>query len=236
VRVGLFVPCFVDALHPEAARATLAVLERLGLEVACPADQTCCGQPQFNAGRFDLARGLAERFVRVFEPYEAIVGPSGSCVSMVRNRYPWLIGERAVCARTFELGEFLVGRLGVADLGAKLSARCVLHVGCHARRELHAAPAAERLVGAVEGLVRVPTESDDWCCGFGGTFAVKFPGISSAMGRRKLAPILAADPDAVVSTDSSCLMHLGGLLSRAGRRRPRLLHLAEVLAARGEAP
>ncbi|NMC69734.1 MAG: (Fe-S)-binding protein [Myxococcales bacterium] len=236
MRVGLFVPCFVDAFRPRAARATVELLERLGVQVEFPAAQTCCGQPQFNAGLVEEARELAGRFCRVFEPYDAVVAPSGSCVAMVRHHYAALVGTTPVAARTFELCEFLVERLGVVDVGARLPGRAALHVGCHQRRELRAAGPAERLVDAVQDLERVRVASDEWCCGFGGTFSVKFPEISTEMGRRKLEPIRAAEVDWLVSTDVSCLLHLEGLLAREGRDRPRALHVAEVLAARGAAP
>jgi len=233
VRVALFVPCFVDAFYPAVARATVEVLERLGLQVDYPSEQTCCGQPQFNAGRLDQARELALRFVHLFRGYEAVVSPSGSCVAMVRKHYPGLIGESPVPARTFELCEFLARRPGGTDLGARLSGRYVLHVGCHERRELGAAAAVEQAIAGVSGLARMPVESDDWCCGFGGTFAVKFPELSAEMGRRKLEPVLRANPDWLISTDASCLLHIEGLLRRWQRDRPRTLHVAQVLAARG---
>lgn len=234
MRVALFAPCFVDAFDPAAARATVEVLERLGIRVEYPPEQTCCGQPQFNAGRVDQARELATRFAGIFRDFETVVSPSGSCVAMVRKHYPKLIGENEVSQKTFELCEFLVHRLGVVDLGARLSGKYVLHVGCHERRELGATDAVEKLVGGIAGLERVRVESDDWCCGFGGTFAVKFPKLSVELGRRKLEPILRADPDWVISTDASCLLHLDGLLRRIGGRRPRTLHVARALAARGE--
>lgn len=233
MKVGLFIPCFVDGFHPDAGVATVAVLERLGVQPAYPAEQTCCGQPHYNAGHRREARELAARFVRLFDRFDTIVAPSGSCVAMVRNHYAELLGPTPVAERVFDLCEFLVDRLGREDVGARLPGRAVLHVGCHHRRELHAAPAAERLLDRVRGLERVRVASDDWCCGFGGVFAVKQPELSAAMGRRKLAPILAADPDFLVSTDSSCLLQLDGLLRKQGRRRPRTLHFAEVLAARG---
>lgn len=236
MRVGLFVPCFVDAFRPSAARATVELLERLGVALEFPADQTCCGQPQFNAGHLDQARELARRFCRIFEPYDAVVAPSGSCVAMVRRHYPGLVGEHPVAARTFELCEFLVARLGAIDVGARLPGRAALHVGCHQRHELRAAAPVERLVAAVRDLERVPVASDDWCCGFGGAFSVKFPEISAEMGRRKLDPIRAAGIDWLISTDVSCLLHLDGLLGRCGHDRPRTLHVAELLAARGSAP
>jgi L-lactate dehydrogenase complex protein LldE len=152
---------------------------------------------------------------------------------MIRNHYPKLLGPSPVAARTYELCEFLVRKLGAADLGAKLPGTCVLHIGCHERRELCAADAVETLVGAVADLRRIPVDSDEWCCGFGGTFSLKLPEISAEMGRRKLEPILRAAPDFLVSTDPSCLLHLGGLLARREGPLPRLLHVAQVLAARG---
>jgi L-lactate dehydrogenase complex protein LldE len=172
---------------------------------------------------------MAQRFCAIFDKYDYVVGPSGSCVSMVRNHYPSLIGKQSVCERTFELCEFVVGKLGKEQFGAKLNGRAALHIGCHERRELRAADAVHRLMSHVEGLSVVPTESDEWCCGFGGTFSVKFPELSVAMGKRKLAPMTEANLDYLISTDSSCLMHLRGLLARTGVHRPRSMHIAEVL-------
>ncbi|MBI5532599.1 MAG: (Fe-S)-binding protein [Deltaproteobacteria bacterium] len=230
MRIGLFIPCFIDAFYPKAAIATLRLLEHLGLDVAYPHEQTCCGQPQFNAGHRSEARALAERFCRVFRGFDFVVSPSGSCTSMVRNHFPSLIGNDPVCSRTFELCQFLTGPLGLSELGAKLEGRAALHIGCHQRRELHAAPAVQTLLDAVDGLELVETEADTWCCGFGGTFSVKFPEISTAMAERKLEPILAADVDFLISTDASCLMQLSGVLSRKQLASPRPMHVAEVLA------
>jgi len=230
VSVGLFVPCFVDLFHPEAAIATVRLLEHLGVELAYPDAQTCCGQPQFNAGRRDDARALARRFCEIFDRFDEIVSPSGSCVAMVRKHYPSLVGDSRTATRVYELCEYLTGRLGVEELGARLPGRAAVHVGCHARREIGVAGAAVSLLSHVEGLQIVQVESDEWCCGFGGTFSVKFPEISSAMGSRKLAPILEADVDYLISTDSSCLMQLRGMVERRKLTRPRMMHVAEVLA------
>lgn len=230
VRIGLFIPCFIDAFYPEVGRDTLRLLQHLGQRVEYPTEQTCCGQPQFNAGHHDQARALAARFCRVFEPFDYVVSPSGSCTAMVRRHFPLLVGDQPVCQRTFELCEFLAGPLGRNTLGAKLEGRAAVHVGCHARRELHAAPAVFKLLEAVQGLQLVATESDSWCCGFGGTFSAKFPEISVAMAERKLEPILRANVDYLVSTDSSCLMQLSGVLSRRKLARPRPMHMAQVLA------
>jgi len=230
VRLGLFVPCFVDSFYPSVGIATVRILEHLGFHPEYPEDQTCCGQPHFNAGKRDEARDLAQRFCDVFRPYDVIVCPSGSCTAVVRCHYPELV-DSPVCARVFELCEFLVDRAGVTDLGATLEGRAALHIGCHALREIRVGRATSTLLASVKGLSVVETSSDSWCCGFGGTFSVKFPEVSAAMGRRKLEPILDANVDYLISTDSSCLMHLGGLLSRRGETRPKLLHVAEVLAS-----
>jgi L-lactate dehydrogenase complex protein LldE len=230
VQVGLFVPCFVDLFYPEVAIATVRVLEHLGVHVDYPEDQTCCGQPQFNTGRRDDARALALRFCRVFDRFDTIATPSGSCASMVRHHYGALVGDHPVRARVFELSEVLARHLGATNLGAKLEGRAVLHVGCHAEHELHVGSDTRTLLDHVQGLSIVQVRSSAWCCGFGGTFSVKFPEISTAMGRRKLEPMLDQDVDFLISTDSSCLMHLAGMLSREGRTRPRPVHVAEVLA------
>lgn len=231
MRLGLFVPCFVDSFYPQVGIATVRLLEYLGFHPEYPEAQTCCGQPHFNAGKRDEARELAERFCEVFEPYDVVVCPSGSCTAMVRCHYPELLDQPAVAKRVFEVCEFLVDRVGVTDFGAALEGRAAVHVGCHARREIDVTRAVEALLDPIEGLTRVDLPSDAWCCGFGGTFSVKYPEVSTAMGERKLAPMIDQDVDYLISTDSSCLMHLGGLLSRQSRAKPKLLHIVEVLAA-----
>jgi len=173
---------------------------------------------------------MAEHFCRVFEPYDVVVCPSGSCTAMVRHSYPELVDSN-VGTRVVELCEFLVDRAGVTKLGAKLQGRAALHIGCHARRSLNTTEAATVLMASVNNLAVVDVPSDTWCCGFGGTFSVKYPELSAAMGQRKLDTICDADIDWVISTDSSCIMHLGGLMSRQGITRPKLLHIAEVLAS-----
>ncbi len=228
-------PCFVDAFHPEVGIDTVRLLEHLGFQPEYPEAQTCCGQPHFNAGKRDEASELAARFCEVFDPYDVIVCPSGSCTAMVRCHYPDLLDDAVVPARVVELCEFLVDHAGATDFGATLHGRAAVHVGCHARREIDVTHAVDALLDHVDGLTRVDLESDAWCCGFGGTFSVKYPEISVAMGRRKLAPMMDHDVDYLVSTDPSCLMHLGGLLSRQGRSKPELLHVAQVLATGLEA-
>lgn len=235
MRLGLFIPCFVDLSFPNVGIATVRLLEHLGFDLEFPPAQTCCGQPHFNAGHLQEARALALRFCEIFSPYDAIVSPSGSCVAMVRNHYPALVGEQDVCARTFELSEFLVRQRGFLDLGARLPGRAALHIGCHALRELRIDHDVRTLLSHVAGLELVDVSSQQWCCGFGGTFSVKFPEISTAMGDRKLQPILDADVDYLISTDSSCLLHLQGMLDRKKLSRPKPMHLAEVLATCVEA-
>lgn len=223
MRVALFVTCLVDTLFPQVGRATVTLLERLGLEVVFPAEQTCCGQLHRNSGHAEIAAALEERLTRVFADYETVVAPSGSCVAHVRAHG----GE--VGTRVLELSEFLVGRLGVADVGARFDGRVTYHPTCHSLRLLRIGDAPLRLLRAVDGLELVELPDATECCGFGGTFAVKNAAVSSAMLDDKLAAVAATGADAVCACDASCLMHIGGGLERSGSR-VRAVHLAEVLA------
>jgi L-lactate dehydrogenase complex protein LldE len=239
VKVALFAPCFVDTLDPAVARAAVEVVERLGHEVSYPEAQTCCGQPAFNAGYWAEARRVAEHFVRVFAGAEVIVCPSASCTAMVRAHYPELLADSpqraaalAVAGRTFELGEFLVERLGLGDVGARFAGRVVWHDGCHGLRELGIRAAPRRLLAAVRDLELVELEEPgERCCGFGGTFAVKHAPISAAMLDDKVRAIAAAGASHVASGDPSCLMQIGGALRRRGLP-VRTIHLAQILASR----
>lgn len=228
--VGLFIPCYVDQCCPEVARATVRILDRLGVRCAYDPRQTCCGQPAYNSGYRGEAARVAEHFVRVFDRYDQIVAPGGSCVAMIRNHYPRLLGrEEPVMARVYELCAFLTEQLGVEDLGAALPGRAAVHVPCHMLRELDGAGPVRRLLSHVRGLELVDLPSDTWCCGFGGTFSVKYPDLSAAMGRQKLRHVQAQRLDYLLSPESSCLMQLSGLARREGfAARP--LHVAEVLA------
>jgi len=230
VRVALFIPCFVDQLQPEVGKAVVRVLRRLGIEPFFPGDQTCCGQPAFNTGYWEEARRLARRYCEVFAEADAIVSPSGSCTAMVRNYYPELLGEVPhAAANTFEFSEFLTRRLGIVDVGARFSALASYHDSCHALRELQLKDEPRRLLAEVRDLELVEMDEAETCCGFGGTFAVKLPMISTAMVAAKVESIRRSGADCVVSTDSSCLMQIRGYLDR--HRIPvRTLHLAEVLA------
>ncbi|MCX7869564.1 MAG: (Fe-S)-binding protein [Terrimicrobiaceae bacterium] len=238
MKVQLFVPCFVDAMHPEAAVAAASVLERLGCEVDCPAGQTCCGQPPFNSGDWEAARAIARRQLRLFAGREPIVALSGSCGAMKRVFYPELFAgtseeslARAVAARTREFSDFLVNVLKVEDVGASFPARVTFHDGCHGLRELGLKQPPRRLLARVRGLELVEMADAETCCGFGGMFAVKFPMISTAMGEVKCEAIAATGAEVVVSSDVSCLMQISGLLEKQGRPM-RCMHLAEVLASR----
>jgi L-lactate dehydrogenase complex protein LldE len=225
VKISLFITCLADTLFPEAGRATVRVLERLGHEVEFPADQTCCGQMHFNTGYMDEGLALARRFERVFADAEVVVCPSASCAGMVREHCSPELGSRV-----FELSELLVRRLGVEDVGAYYPHRVTYHPTCHSLRVLQVGDAPLRLLRAVRGIDLVELGEAEECCGFGGTFAVKNPDVSSAMLTDKIAQVLATGAEVCTAGDSSCLMHIGGGLSRQ-RAGVGTVHLAEILAA-----
>lgn len=240
-RVALFIPCFVDQLMPEIGLDTARVLRRLGYELDFPEEQTCCGQPAFNTGYWTDARPVAERFVRLFKNADAVVCPSASCSTMVRNFYLELLAAsstlqeaRRLGNRVFEFSEFLVKVAGVSDVGAHFPHRVTYHDSCHALRELHLHQEPRKLLDHVRGLELVEMRDSEDCCGFGGTFAVKFNMISAAMGDAKAENIEASGAEYVVSVDPSCLLHLDGILRR--RNSPvRSIHLSGILAHREEA-
>jgi L-lactate dehydrogenase complex protein LldE len=223
--VALFITCFNDTLFPATGKAVVELLERLGHEMVFPEEQTCCGQMHVNYGYADAGLALATRFERVFEPYEAVVSPSASCVAMVRERCP------AVAGRVFELTEFLVDRLGVVDVGATFPHRVTLHPTCHSLRLLEVGDRPRRLLEAVRGIDLVELPDATECCGFGGTFAVKNADTSMAMLSDKLRRILDTRAEVCTAADNSCVMHIGGALRRQ-RTGVRSMHLAEILAAR----
>ncbi len=231
-RVALFVTCLADTLFPEVGKATVAVLDRLGIEVVFPAAQTCCGQMHANTGYRSEATRLAQRFIEIFDGYEAVVTPSGSCAAHVREHVPVLLGndDRGVPARTWELSQFLTGVLGVEDVGSRYMGTVAYHPTCHSLRLLRVGDAPKRLLRAVPGLELRELPDAEECCGFGGTFAVKNADVSEAMLDEKLAAIVASGADAVCACDSSCLMHIGGGLHRR-ETRVRPVHLAEILAS-----
>jgi L-lactate dehydrogenase complex protein LldE len=235
-KVSLFIPCFVDQLTPEIGMDAARVLSRIGYEIDFPEAQTCCGQPAFNSGYWDDARPVAERFLRVFRHAEAIVCPSGSCTTMVRNFYPELLAGAALCdeaksigSRVFEFSEFLVRMAGVSDTGAYFPHRVAFHDACHALRELHIKQEPRELLRNVQGLDLVEMPRSEECCGFGGTFATKFGMISAAMGDTKAGNAEASGAEYLVSTDPSCLLHIDGILRRRNSR-VRTIHIASILA------
>jgi L-lactate dehydrogenase complex protein LldE len=243
MRVALFITCLADAMFPEVGKATVRVLERLGQVVEFPAEQTCCGQMHVNTGYQKQALPLVERFVEVFSPYDAIVAPSGSCVGSVRHQHS-MIAKRfgspelvqqvdAVAAKTYELAEFLVDVLGITDVGAYFPHRVTYHPTCHSLRMLRVGDKPIALLRAVDALELVELPAADQCCGFGGTFAIKNADTSTAMLADKMRNVLDTGAEICTAGDSSCLMHIGGGLSRI-RAGSRTLHLAQILAATRE--
>ena len=233
--VTLFIPCFVDALFPRAGISMVQILERLGHAVVCPAEISCCGQPPFNSGYWDEARPVAAKVLEQLKDAEAVVIGSGSCGAMVKKFYPELFAgkpqeelAKKIAARTWEFSDFLVSKLGVTDLGAKFPHKVTFHDGCHGLRELGLKKPPRTLMNHVQGLHLIEMAEAETCCGFGGTFAAKFPMISTAMGDVKCASADETGAEYIVSNDSSCLMHLQGLLSRQGKPM-KTIHLAEVL-------
>jgi L-lactate dehydrogenase complex protein LldE len=221
--VALFVTCLGDTLFPDVGKATVTLLERLGVSVEFPRDQTCCGQMHLNAGYADEARALGDRMARVFAGHELIVSPSASCTAHVREHVPPLAG------RVHELSELLVDRLGAEDVGATYTGSVTYHPSCHSLRLLRLGDRPLRLLRAVRGLELRELPDAAECCGFGGTFAVKNASVSSAMLADKLSSVVTTRADAVCACDSSCLMQIGGGLER-WRVPVRALHLAEILA------
>jgi L-lactate dehydrogenase complex protein LldE len=238
MHVGLFVTCLVDQMWSSIGAGTFEVLKRAGCTVEFDERQTCCGQPAFNTGYRAEARRVAERFIELCEDSkaEAIVSPSGSCTAMVQHYaalFPddaeWRRRARAVASRTFELSSFLVRVLKTEDVGARFSGRVTWHDACHGLRDLGLRDEGRRLIKRVRDLEFVELENADACCGFGGTFSVKYPEISTAILDQKIEAIERAGVDAVISGDASCLMQIGGRLSRNGSK-VRVMHLAELLA------
>jgi L-lactate dehydrogenase complex protein LldE len=238
MRISLFVTCLTDTVAPEAGKAVVRLLERLGHAVEFRPAQTCCGQMHLNTGYRREAQALARRFVHVFGDAEVVVAPSASCVGTVRELYPTLAEgdpsfERdvdALAPRVLELTELLVERLELEDVGASFPHRVTYHPTCHSLRVLHVGEAPERLLGAVRGLELVGLADATECCGFGGTFAVKNAETSSAILADKARSIVDTGAEVCTAADSSCLLQIGGVLSRLGGG-VRTAHLAEILAA-----
>jgi L-lactate dehydrogenase complex protein LldE len=249
MRVALFVTCVNDLLYPDTGRAVVTLLERLGVEVDFPLGQTCCGQPQFNTGYRHETEPLVRRYAQVFDPYDYVVTPSGSCAAMVRDNYP-RIAERArteghddglteaaatAVPKTYELTEFLVDVLKVTDVGAYFPHTVTYHPSCHGLRMLGLGERPRQLLEAVQGLELRELEGAQECCCFGGTFAVKNPDVSVAMGEDKVRHALDTGAGVLCGADNSCLMHLDGILRRQDAPL-RAVHLAEILASTEDLP
>ncbi|MFG2981221.1 (Fe-S)-binding protein [Streptomyces sp. NPDC048258] len=249
MRVALFVTCVNDALYPRTGVAVVRLLERLGVTVDFPAAQSCCGQPQYNTGYRHETEPLMRRTAEAFAEYAYVVTPSGSCAAMIREHYPRIGGKaaaegrgtalaeaaRSLAPRVYELTEFLVDVLGVTDVGAYFPHTVTYHPSCHGLRALGLGDRPRRLLAAVKGLELIELPGAEECCGFGGTFAVKNPDVSAAMGGDKIGNARATGAEVLCGADNSCLAHLDGLLRRAGAPL-RALHLAEILAATEEEP
>ena len=232
------ITCLGDCIRPEAGKAVVRILRRLGHVIDFPQAQTCCGQPMFNSGYRELAREQAKHTIRVFEGDRPIVVPSGSCAAMVKVEYPHLFADdpawhgraMAVANRTFEFSDFLVNQLKVVDVGARFEGKVAFHFACHLRMLSHANE-VEALIGHVRGATYVPVARQDQCCGFGGSFAVRYPQISGRLVDDKMQCILASGADCVVSTDAGCLMNIGGRMHRK-EKVMEVLHIAELLERR----
>jgi len=237
--VALFIPCYIDQFYPHIAQATVELLSKYGVPLVFPAEQTCCGQPAFNSGYWEQSRRVIHHFCDSFRPYRWIVAPSGSCTAMCRIFFEHVDSDPRIVEvgrRVFELTEFLVEALGVTDVGANFPYKVTLHNGCHTRRELGVVEQPLKLLEHVRGMTYVELPNVEECCGFGGTFSVKMPGTSLAMGTTKVENIRRSGAEVVVSPDISCLMHVGGILRRNPETRHiRTMHIAEILAtgARG---
>jgi len=236
MKVELFIPCFIDQLYPDTAMNTVKVLEKAGCSVSYNPEQTCCGQPAFNSGFWDDAKTIGNKFLNDFSEESVIVSPSASCTGMVRNYYTDLFNNttmhnkcRTIQANIFELSEFLVNILQFDYFGAELDGRAVYHDSCAGLRECKIKDEPRKLLEKVHGLELVSLKDNDMCCGFGGTFSVKFDAISSAMAQQKVDNALEAGAEYIISTDASCLLHLQGYIDK--QQLPiKTFHLADVLA------
>ena len=237
MRVGLFVPCYIDQFYPQVAIATLELLEKLGCEVVFPQNQTCCGQPAFNAGFWGEAKEVCKKFINDFSGADYVVAPSASCVGFVRNYYNKLFEQssnqqevKALAERTFEFSEFLIKVLKVDDVGAVFEGKATYHDSCAALRECGLKQEPRQLLKNVKGLELIEMTDNETCCGFGGTFAVKFEPISIAMGDQKITNAITTGAEYLISTDMSCLMHIDGCIQHQ-HKDLKVIHLADVLAS-----
>ncbi|MDB5192780.1 MAG: (Fe-S)-binding protein [Segetibacter sp.] len=236
MNVQIFIPCFIDQLYPETAFNMVKVLEKAGCNVLYNKNQTCCGQPAFNAGFWEESKEVCTKFINDFKGADYIVAPSASCVGFIRNYYPKLFDNSSLHNkviqtgdRIFEFSEFLIKVLAIDRFGATLEGKATYHDSCAGLRECKIKKEPRRLLKNVKGLEIVEMEDVETCCGFGGTFAVKFEPISAAMADQKVNHALATGAKYIISTDQSCLMHLDGYIKHKGYNL-QTLHIADVLA------
>lgn len=237
MNVHVFIPCFVDQLYPTAGFNTIKVLEKAGCNVIYNPDQTCCGQPAFNAGYWGESREVCNKFINDFSGAEHIVVPSASCTGFIKNYYSKIYDNasnqkdtKGLQEKVYELSDFLVNVLKIDDLGAQFDGVATYHDSCAALRECKIKSEPRKLLEKVKGLKLIELQENETCCGFGGTFAVKFEGISVAMGEQKVQNIVNTKADYLISTDLSCLMHIGGVMEKKALS-VKSLHLADVLAS-----
>jgi len=242
-RVGLFVTCLVDLVRPQVGFAAVKLLEQAGCDVEVPPQQTCCGQPAWNAGADGHAADIARRVIDAFEPYDYVVAPSGSCAGMLKRHYQealagdanYLAKARALAAKTHELISFLVRVRGMKNIAATYDGAVCYHDSCSSLREMGVNEEPRQLLGTVEGLSLNELKEPQVCCGFGGLFSVKYPEISERMADDKIADARASGADTLIGGDLGCLLHLAGRMEREGRPM-RVRHVAEILADMGETP
>lgn len=237
MNVHVFIPCFMDQLFPDTAFNTIKVLEKAGCKVSYNPEQTCCGQPAFNAGYWGEAREVCNKFISDFSEAEYVVMPSASCTGFVRNYYSKIYDNasnqkdiRFLQGKVYELSEFLIQVLNIENIGAELTTRATFHDSCAGLRECKLNDIPKRLLSHVKGLEILELKDNETCCGFGGSFAVKFDAISAAMGDQKIQHVIDSGAETLISTDLSCLMHLDGVIKK--QNLPiRVMHLADVLAS-----
>lgn len=235
--VDIFIPCFIDQIYPDTAMNMIKVLEKVGCSVNYNPNQTCCGQPAFNGGYWDQCKEVGEKFIKDFPNDRYIVSPSASCVGMVKNYYPELFHNtvlhneyKTIQKNIFELSDFLVNVLNVTDLGARLNGSATYHDSCSGLREVGIKKEPRLLLSKVQGLELREMADNETCCGFGGTFSVKYESIAVGMSEQKILNVEATKADYLVSTDLSCLMHMDGYIQKEGKKI-KVMHLADVLAS-----